>query len=85
MANNWLLNSEKQSEFETDNCKVTFKYDPNCSNYYNAMYLPLCANEKKKYYWEFNCSARCSVGLVKKNSFADGFKISGINFLIIAF
>lgn len=78
----WLLNGEKRSEFETSGSKVTFKYQPNCSNYYNAMYLGLNANEKnKRYYWEFDISGgRCCVGLTPKKSFADGYKLSGCFF-----
>lgn len=88
MSENWLLNEDKRSEFETSGSKVTFKYQPNNSNYYNAMYLGLVANEKnKRYYWEFDVSAgRCSVGLAQKKAFADGFKLSGnLSLILIKF
>lgn len=81
MAGDWLLNEENRSDFEVSGSKVTFKHKPNQCNYYNAMYLGLCANEKKQYYWEFTCSGRCSVGIAKKEAFADGYKISGKVFI----
>jgi len=81
MTSDWLLNEENRADFETSGSKVTFKHQPDQSNYYNAMYLGLTANEKnKKYYWEFTCSGRCSVGVAKKEAFADGYKISGAFF-----
>jgi len=78
----WLLNQEKKSDFETNGNKVTFKYEPNQFNYFNAMYLGICANERgKKYYWEFSCTeGRPSIGVTKKDAFADGYKISGCFF-----
>ena len=83
MASNWLLNQENRSDFEVNELKVTFKHQPNQSNNYNAMFLGLCANKKnKRYYWEFDCSNKCSIGVAKKDSFADGYKITG-NYLLV--
>lgn len=81
----WLLNQEKKSDFETNGNKVTFKYEPNQFTYFNAMYLGICASERgKKYYWEFTCTeGRPSIGVTKKDAFADGYKISGLFFEII--
>lgn len=76
--NKWLLNKDHQTDFETVGSTVTFKYKPNTSNNYNAMYLGLSANQTNKvYYWEFKCKSKCKVGVAKKDSFADGYSIRG--------
>lgn len=79
MSSDWLLNEENRAGFQVDGAKVTFTKPPGnhqCT-YHNAMYLGLCASEKKRYYWEFNCTGRASVGIAKKDAFADGYNISG--------
>lgn len=76
----WVLNKDHQSDFEVSGSKVTFKHQPVGYNYFNAMYLGLNANDKPKAYWEFDCSKKCTVGLAKRESFADGFGIKGAFF-----
>ena len=80
MSSDWLLNQECQSGFQVDGSKVTFAKPDNIHqcNYYNALYLGLCASEKnKRYYWEFTCTGRASIGVATKDAFADGYKIRG--------
>lgn len=74
----WVLNQEHQSDFEVSGSKVTFKHEPvDYFTYFNAMYLGLNANDNPKAYWEFECSNGCTVGLAKREAFADGFGIKG--------
>ena len=80
MASDWLLNEESRSGFQTDGSKVKFTKpsDHHQCTYYNAMYIGLSAGEKnKRHYWEFTCTGKASIGIAKKDAFADGYKISG--------
>lgn len=44
------------------------------------MYLGLNVNENQKHYWEFECSNTCTVGVAKREAFADGYAIKGAFF-----
>ena len=59
--------------------KPTYRSPHPCS-YFNAMYTGLSVVENQKQYWEFECSNTCTVGVAKRDAFADGYGIKGAFF-----